>query len=97
MNHRITVPQVARLMGASLDNKTAWSVGSEMACTYFKEFGEQPPKDNRPKTHGAGSHCFALYPTSWENKIRQVISSHLEQIELQKDLFVGDGDDRSGD
>ncbi len=95
MNQRITVPQVARNMGVTLDNKTAWSIGSEMASIYFKEFGEQPPKDNRPKTNGGGSHCFALYPSSWERKIKNIIESHVEQARNQHDLFDGNIDDRS--
>jgi len=37
MDNRITVPQVARLMGVTLDNKTSWSVGSEMAHTYQQD------------------------------------------------------------
>jgi hypothetical protein len=96
MNQRITVPQVARNMGVTLDKKTAWSVGSEMASIYYREFGEQPPKDNRPKTNGAGSHCFALYPSSWEVKIKNIIESHVEHGRNQHDLFDGNVDDRSG-
>jgi len=88
MDNRITVPQVARLMGVVLDNRTAWSVGAEMAHTYQQEFGENPPKDNRPKTNGSGSHCFALYPAKWEQKIRDVIESHIEQQDKQNDLFA---------
>jgi hypothetical protein len=88
MDNRITVPQVARLMGVTLDNKTSWSVGSEMAHTYQNEFGENPPKDNRPKTTGSGSHCFALYPAKWESKIRKVIEAHIEQQGKQNDLFA---------
>lgn len=89
MDSRITVPQVARLMGVVLDNRTAWAVGSEMASVYLQEFGENPPKDNRPKTNGGGSHCFALYPAKWEGKIRDVIEAHLEQQAKQVDLFAG--------
>lgn len=88
MDNRITVPQVARLMGVVLDNRTAWAVGSEMAHQYQQEFGENPPKDNRPKTNGGGSHCFALYPAKWEKKIREVIESHLEQQAKQTDMFA---------
>ena len=93
MQQRITVPQVARLMGVNLDNKTSWSVGSEMATMYFKTFGEQPPKDNRPKTNGGGSHCFALYPKNWEAKIREVISQHVAELDKQQDMFSGVGND----
>jgi hypothetical protein len=36
---------------------------------YIKEYGEQPPKENRTKTNGVGVHCFALYPPEWQKKI----------------------------
>lgn len=88
MDNRITVPQVARLMGVVLDNRTSWAIGTAMANTYQQEFGESPPKDNRPKTHGGGSHCFALYPAEWEQKIRDVIESHIEQQDRQNNLFA---------
>ena len=88
MDSRITVPQVARVMGVVLDKRTSWAVGSDMASKYLLEFGENPPKDNRPKTNGSGSHCFALYPAKWEKKIRSVIEAHLEQQAKQNDLFV---------
>lgn len=88
MQHRITVPQVAHAMGVELSNKAAWSVGAEMAARYFEEFGEQPPKDNRPKTKGSGSHCFALYPATWEPLIRRAIGAHVEAAKQQGSLFA---------
>jgi hypothetical protein len=87
MRNRITVPQVAHAMGVELSNKVAWSVGSEIASLYFKQFGEQPPKDNRPKTNGQGSHCFALYPPSWEVIIKKAIEGHVESAKNQGNLF----------
>lgn len=87
MQHRITVPQVARALGVELSNRAAWSVGAEMAARYVSEFGEQPPKDNRPKTRGGGSHCFALYPSTWEPVIRKAIEQHIEQAKHQGTLF----------
>ena len=87
MSNRITVPQVAHAMGVELSNKVAWSVGSEIASLYFKQFGEQPPKDNRPKTNGPGSHCFALYPPSWVAIIRKAIEGHVEVERNQGNLF----------
>lgn len=88
MQHRITVPQVAHAMGVELSNRAAWSVGAEMAALYVEEFGEAPPKDNRPKTKGAGSHCFALYPPTWEALIRRAIGEHVEASKNQGDLFA---------
>ncbi len=90
MQRRITVPQVAHAMGVELSNKVAWSVGSEIASLYFKQFGEQPPKDNRPKTNGQGSHCFALYPPAWESIIRNAIEGHVQADKNQITLFPED-------
>lgn len=87
MNNRITVPQVAKAIGVVMDRRTAWSVGSEMATRYQTEFGEQPPKDNRPKTNGHGSHCFALYPQTWEPIIRAAIEKHIEEADKQQGLW----------
>lgn len=84
---QITVPEVAALLGVTLDNKTAWSIGSRMATRYAQTFGAQPPKDNRPKTKGPGSHCFALYPASWEPLIRSEIQSHINAQRNQFDMF----------
>ena len=87
MDKRITVPQVAKAMGVVLESRVAWAVGSEMASQYQQAFGEQPPKENRPKTSGSGSHCFALYPPTWEERIRGAIEEHLEMQARQVGLF----------
>lgn len=88
MQHRITVPQVAHAMGVELSNRVSWSVGAEVAAMYVEQFGEQPPKDNRPKTKGSGSHCFALYPSTWEHIIRKAIGQHVEAAKQQGSLFT---------
>jgi hypothetical protein len=85
--NRITIIQVAKSMGLELDNATAWSVGSEMAQKYMEEFAEQPPKELRPKTSGAGSHCFAVYPSTWEGRIKKAITERLEFASKQLDFF----------
>ena len=86
---RITIIQVAKSMGIELDNATAWSVGSEMAQKYVEEFAEQPPKELRPKTSGFGSHCFAVYPKTWEARIKNAIADRIEISRKQTDLFAG--------
>jgi hypothetical protein len=85
---RITIIQVARAMGVELDNSTAWAIGAEMAQQYVDEFAEQPPKELRPKTCGAGSHCFAVYPSTWEERIRNSIAERVEIAAAQKGLFT---------
>lgn len=87
MSKRISITQVARTMGIELDNATAWSIGAGMADAYFREFGEQPPKELRPKTSGGGSHCFAVYPPTWEERIRKAIQAHADFAKKQIDMF----------
>jgi hypothetical protein len=87
MKNRITVLQVAKAMGVVLDNHTAWAIGSAMAAKYVLEFNEPPPKDNRRKTSGSGSHCFALYPSTWAPRIRKEIEEHAEARQVQLTLF----------
>lgn len=87
MDHWITVPEVARSMGAVLDSRQAWSVGSAIAAEYHKRCGMQPPKALRPKTSGSGTHCFAVYPPHWGPIIRRAIEAHLKSSARQPDLF----------
>ena len=89
---KITVPQVFRVMGIVPSNEEAWSVGARIATMYAEIYGEQPPKDNRPKTSGGGTHCFALYPPDWELRIREVIHDVVGFNRAQGSLFDGDVD-----
>lgn len=88
-DHRITVLQVAAAMGLTLSNEQAWAVGNRMQNAYRLEFGEQPPKDNRPKTSGHGSHCFALYPATWRERIEGEIRKVTSVARTQLDMFGG--------
>jgi hypothetical protein len=83
----ITVPQVFAAMGITPDNHQAWSAGARVAAMYVEQFGCQPPKDNRPKTRGGGSHCFAIYPATWERRIRAVITEIVQSERDQLGLF----------
>jgi len=87
---RITVMQVFGALGITPTNSQSWSVGSRVQAEYAREFGEQPPKDNRPKTGGAGSHCFALYPSTWHPRIAAIIRSIVAFERSQGDMFQGD-------
>ncbi len=84
---RITVPQIFRALGITPTPSQAWSVGSRIANAYASEFGQQPPKDNRPKTSGSGSHCFALYPTDYRPRIEQIIRATVNGEASQRGLF----------
>lgn len=83
----ITVMQVFSALGITPSPAVSWSVGTRMANAHAAEFGEQPPKDNRPKTSGSGSHCFALYPVDWQPRIEKVIRETVQQERDQGDLF----------
>ena len=80
---KITVMEVAQAMNVRLDKRTAWSLGAEIAEKYFQLTGEQPPKGNRPKTNGNGTHCFALYPRTWDGLIREAINKRLTPIKKE--------------
>jgi hypothetical protein len=69
MDTRITVPEVFSMLKRVPSKRLSWAVGNRMQEIYFLESGRQPPKENRPKTMGPGSHCFALYPRSWLPRI----------------------------
>ncbi len=88
----ITVPMVFRALGITPSNELSWSVGSRVATIYAREYGCQPPKDNRPKTSGAGSHCFAIYPDTWAPMIRQIILAEKAAEDSQLDMFGAESD-----
>lgn len=70
----ITVVQVMREMGVTIDKRVTWAVGAALQREYAAETGHQPPKDNRRKTNsGGGSHCFAIYPPAWRPRIEEAV------------------------
>lgn len=69
----ITVMQVFQMLGINPDRSQSWAVGSRCARQYLKDYGKWPRKENRPKTTGAGSHCFAIYPKTWQARITNTI------------------------
>ena len=83
----ITVMQVFKALGVQPDPKVSWSVGSRIAAAYAEEYGKQPPKENRPKTSGGGSHCFAIYPATWRRKIEKAIKDVVAFQRSQGDMF----------
>jgi len=79
--------QVFRSLGIDPEPRLSWSVGSRIATMYKERYGDQPPKDNRPKTSGAGTHCFAIYPDDWRAEIEAEILAHEVARKNQGDLF----------
>lgn len=80
--------QVFNAMGIKPTNSQSWAVGIRVQAEYAKEFGEQPPKDNRPKTNGPGVHCFALYPPGWRARIEAIIRTVVDAERSQGDMFA---------
>lgn len=87
----ITVIDVFRSLGLKPRKEETWAVGAAVRDRYQEITGSLPVKDNRPKTNGQGSHCFALYPESFVPIIEQVIGRMKIARDAQLDLF---GDDR---
>lgn len=89
MYHRamITVPQVAKAMGRTLDHARATAVGNAVRDLYQQTYGSLPIKRLAPKTNGGGSHCFAHYPADWEPMIRNMIEQTQAQEDAQASLF----------
>ena len=83
----ITTVQVFRALGIDPSPEQSWSVGSRMQRVYQLEHGAEPPKENRPKTSGSGTHCFAIYPASWRPRIEAVIREVVAEDGRQEDLF----------
>jgi hypothetical protein len=83
----ITIIDVFRRLGLAPLKHETWAVGAAVRDRYQEIYGALPVKDNRPKTSGAGTHCFALYPESFAPIIEQVIGRMKIARDAQLDLF----------
>jgi hypothetical protein len=84
----ITVVDVIKKMGIDPKPELTWSVGDLARDLWEAQFGQLPPKELRPKTAGdGGSHCFAVYPASWEPIIMVIIRRHKTEKDRQGELF----------
>jgi hypothetical protein len=83
----VTVTQVFRAIGVEPDKHLTWTVGAVMAEQYLQEKGLEVPKANRPKTNGGGSHCMAVYPAGWFDRIAEQIHKVCANKESQHALF----------
>jgi hypothetical protein len=86
---RITVIQVFRALGVEPSPDQSWSVGSRVATAYQRVMNEEPPKELRQKTSGSGSHCLAVYPSSWFDAIATEVLAVKAADDSQQDLFGG--------
>lgn len=69
----ITVLDVIRDLGLEPEKGLSWTVGNVVREKYKQKTGRLPKKELRPKTNGGGSHCFAVYPDSWYQTIREEV------------------------
>lgn len=86
---RITVVGVIRSLGIEPTPELTWAVGKIMQAEYADEYGEQPPKDLCKKTYDTGTHCFALYPYEWHERIATVVRRMNAIASSQGRLFDG--------
>jgi hypothetical protein len=87
-NRGITVVSVCRDLNIEPTPELTWRVGAIVRDMYLKQYGCLPDKDLRNKTNGQGTHCFAIYPESWREKIAEVIRHHQTEKQRQGELFV---------
>jgi hypothetical protein len=84
----LTVHDVARQMQVVLSDAQAWRVGSRMASAWEYVVGSPPVKDLRTKKLGTGSHCFALYPPVWRERVERFIRAEQTALLDQGELSV---------
>jgi len=86
----ISVPDVMRDIGFEWRPADAWTIGAAVREAYAREYGVLPKKELRPKTSGAGSHCFAIYPESFRERIVEIVEMYGAARDSQPDLFKND-------
>lgn len=74
-------------MGVDLDDETAWSIGAQIATAWQWQTGTSPLKDLRSKKNGGGTHCFALYPPAFIERMQLIIRGHRPAKADQLNLF----------
>ena len=83
----VTVHDVARAHGVDLNDVTAWAIGALTATAWEWSTGTPPLKDLRTKKNGGGSHCFALYPPAFADRMWLIIRGYRPPDADQLDLF----------
>lgn len=85
--HEITVIDVFRRMKLETDPHFTWAVGRDVRKAWGDRHGCAPPYRLLTKTSGGGSHCFAVYPATFEPVIREIVKRHGPPKESQPALF----------
>ena len=82
-----TVMDVFRALRFEPEPRISWAVGAEARQHYEERYGVPPSKVLRPKTSGAGSHCFALYPPEMWPVVEKIVRDHDPANSTQGGLF----------
>ncbi len=83
-----TVINRIRALKLEVPKATRWAIGAAVRNRYLEEFGELPAKELRSKTNGnGGSHCFAVYPLSFQSQADAIIGTFKVQADAQYELF----------
>jgi hypothetical protein len=83
----ITVIDVFRDLDLEPIPEDTWAAGNAVRDLYEATTGHLPPKALRPKTNETGSHCFAVYPESWREKIEEIVKLVARRRANQLRLF----------
>ena len=73
MTKWICVIDVFREFGVPVEKTLTWRAGAMVRKRFVKVYGVVPALMNRPKTSGAGSHAFAVYPPSFKREIVKIV------------------------
>lgn len=83
----LTIHDVAKGIGVTLTDRQAWIIGADVAAMWEYDVGAPPLKDLRTKKKGEGSHCFALYPPQWRERIERYIKTFRPRPDPQLNLL----------
>lgn len=83
----ITVVDVFHDLGLEPIPEDTWSAGAAARNLYEEIVGQPPPLELRRKTNGGGSHCFAVYPSSWRPRLEGIVKSVAQVRAKQLTLF----------
>jgi len=74
----ITVVDVCHELGVAPERRLTLAVGRTIANEYRSRYGMPPRYELRTKTRSKGTHCFAVYPPEWRERITRLIGAHAE-------------------
>ena len=83
----ITVIDVFRDLDLEPIPEDTWAAGNAARDLSEATTGHLPPKALRPKTNESGSHCFAVYPESWREKLEEIVKLVARRRANQLRLF----------